>query len=127
METQDWEGKDLDKDLLIRGNQVYSPETCVFIDQKVNKFISEKLTNKKAHLIGAYFLPKRGKFKSVSYDVLTGKQKHLGNYNTEEEAHNAWLSFKLEQAHILAAQQSDQRVAKALVNRYKNYLILEDN
>jgi hypothetical protein len=31
------EGTQLDKDILVKGNKVYSPETCCFVPQKVNK------------------------------------------------------------------------------------------
>tara|TARA_R110002049_G_C8858977_1_gene538029 strand:+ start:91 stop:618 length:528 start_codon:yes stop_codon:yes gene_type:complete len=36
METQDWKGKELDKDILIKGNKMYSPGTCLFVTTKEN-------------------------------------------------------------------------------------------
>lgn len=39
--TQDYEGKELDKDLLLPGNKLYSKETCVFINKALNNFITE--------------------------------------------------------------------------------------
>lgn len=54
-------------------------------------------------------------------DFKTGKSIYLGAFKDPDSAHAAWLSYKLEQAKILAAQQTDERVAKALVARYENY------
>lgn len=42
MELQDYEGLDLDKDLLVSGNKVYGPETCMFIPHEVNVLIAVK-------------------------------------------------------------------------------------
>jgi hypothetical protein len=119
MEQQDWEGKQLDKDILFSGNRIYSPETCLFVTQQVNSFVMERKSERGAWPIGVCYDKNAKKF--ISKGKLNGKPKHLGLYNTPEEAHQAWLTFKLEQAYILAAEQTDERVAKALISRYENY------
>jgi hypothetical protein len=55
----------------------------------------------------------------------SGKTKHLGYFDTELEAHQAWLKCKQEVALELAAEQTDPRVAKALIERYENYVAQE--
>lgn len=119
MEQQDWEGKQLDKDLLVTGNKVYSPETCVFIDNKVNTFLIERNASRGAWPIGVSASGKR----FSAYCRVLGKKgnEYLGKFDTPEEAHQAWLAFKLGQACILADEQTDDRIAKALISRYENY------
>ena len=39
METQDWGGKQLDKDVLLQGNKIYCPHACVFVSRQVNMFL----------------------------------------------------------------------------------------
>lgn len=124
MVEQDWEGKQLDKDILIPSNKVYGPDTCVFVSQEVNKFLTERQNDRGEYLIGVCFHKASGKFESRCNDVFTRKQKFLGLYDCEEEAHKVWLEFKLEQSYILAAQQTDHRIAKALIERYENYVAL---
>lgn len=121
METQEWEGKQLDKDILLPSNKEYGPDTCVFVDLKTNSFLNEKQNARGQWPIGLYFDKKRGKFKSQCKDIITGKEKFLGYYDDPQSAHKAWLTFKLEQAYILAAEQTDPRVAAALIDRYENY------
>lgn len=121
MMTQDWEGNQLDKDLLIEGNKVYSPDTCVFVTPTVNKFANDNRASRGEWLVGVSWDKGKGKFKSQCSNPFSGEQETLGYFTCEQEAHEAWLKRKLELAHELAVIQTDFRVAEALINRYSNY------
>ncbi len=121
MVAQDWEGKQLDKDLLFEGNKVYSAETCVFVTPLVNSFTIDCRAARGEWMIGVVWDKPTEKFKSQCSNPFTKKVEHLGLFTCEQQAHNAWLKRKLELAHELAAIQDDQRVAKSLILKYTNY------
>lgn len=118
METQDWEGKQLDKDLLFEGNKVYSAETCIFVSGVVNGFATDSKASRGEWMIGVDWYKPAGKFRSKCSNPFTKKLEHLGYFATELQAHETWLKRKLELAHELSAIQTDPRVAKALIDRY---------
>lgn len=118
MDAQDWEGKQLDKDLLFEDNKIYSAEACVFVTPQTNAFIKDSGASRGKYLIGASWHKQTGKFQSNCRNPFTKKLEHLGCFTCELEAHNAWKKRKLELAHELAAIQADPRVAKALIDRY---------
>ena len=121
MMEQDWENKQLDKDLLFEGNKAYSDETCVFVTGMVNNFTIDSGAVRGEWMIGVHWHKGSGKFKSQCSNPFTKKQEHLGLFICDEEAHQKWLKRKLELAKELAAIQTDERVAEALINRYSNY------
>ena len=121
MVTQNWEGLELDKDILIEGNKAYSPETCVFVTGAVNKFTTDCGSARGELLLGVSWNKAKGKFRVRCRNPSSGKQEYLGLFTSEQEAHQAWRKRKNELAHELAAIQTDQRVAKALIDRYSNY------
>lgn len=121
METQDWQDKQLDKDLLFEGNKVYSADTCVFVSGMVNSFTIDCGVTRGELPIGVSWEKGSNKFKSRCRNPFTEKQEYLGYFTCEQDAHQAWLKRKLELAKELAAMQTDPRVAEALINRYSNY------
>lgn len=77
------DGYALDKDILIKGNKTYSPQTCRFVPQIINSLFS---THKKCR--GECPVGVR-KTKDGTYQSLLteyGKCKCLGTYSTIEEA-----------------------------------------
>ena len=118
MMTQDWDGNQLDKDLLFEGNKIYGPETCVFVTQTVNNFTIDSGASRGGLLIGAHWHKGANKFQSKCCNPFTKEQEHLGYFTCEQDAHQTWLKRKLVLAHELAEIQTDERVAEALINRY---------
>lgn len=124
MEKQDFEGKQLDKDLLFEGGKVYSAETCVFVTGVVNSFTTDSGAARGEWLLGVDWDKQEEKFRAHCRNPFTKKKEYLGRFTCEQEAHEAWLKRKLELAHELAAIQTDPRVAKALIDRYSKPQII---
>lgn len=88
----------LDKDLLIEGNKVYSPETCVFIPQSLNKLFSDRAARRGNLPIGVSFHNKNRRYQAKC--SVNGKRRHVGYYSTPDEASLAYQSFKKE--HVIS-------------------------
>jgi hypothetical protein len=121
MEQQDYAGKQLDKDLLVKDNKVYSPETCVFVSRQVNMFLIDRGASRGKYKLGCHWLKRDSKYMALCSNPFTLKNEYLGLFITEDEAHQSWLSKKLEHAYNLAAIQTDERIARAIISRYENY------
>ena len=118
MEQQDWQGKELDKDILIAGNKVYSPDACVFVDKLLNGFLVDRGAMRGQWPIGVYFNTKDRKFQAQCRNPFSKKYEFLGQFNCPEKAHQAWRKRKHEHALKLADLQTDHRVAQAIRTRY---------
>ena len=120
MEQQDYEGKHLDKDLLKEGNKVYCPEYCIFVNGKVNSFITDRSNDRGEYMLGVVRHEATSKFRARCNNPLTGKREHLGLFTIELEAHLAWKRRKHELACQLAESEycNDPRLAEALRTRY---------
>ena len=103
------EGYYLDKDLLIRGNKIYSPHTCCFVPHKINTLILDRGRDRGVYPIG---VSKQGNKFQVGVNV-DGKRKYIGLYDTMEEAFDAYKQAK--ECHIkevAAEYYSDGKISK---------------
>ena len=108
----------LDKDLLIKGNKVYSEDTCVFIPAEINTLLIKCEATRGEHLIGVSWHKTRKAF-VAKVNKSKGKREYLGFFNTEIEAFKAYKiakeSFIKEQANNWKSQ-IDDRAYEALMN-----------
>ena len=108
----------LDKDLLVKGNKVYSEDSCVFIPQEINSLLIKSNTSRGEYLIGVCWDKAKNAFKA-QVRKNKGKSEHLGLFKTELEAFNAYKeakeSFIKEQANKWKCK-IDDRAYNALMN-----------
>ena len=111
----DWH---LDKDLLFKGNKIYSEPTCVFIPREINQVLTKREASRGEYLIGVCWCKKDKAFKA-QVNKNKGKREHLGYFNTELEAFNAYKTAKENYIKELADKYKDMldpRAYKALYN-----------
>ncbi len=105
----------LDKDILFKGNKVYSPETCCFVPQEVNSLILSCRSKRGEYPQGV------SKFREAfrAHLSINGKQTCLGTYKTPEEAFKVYKDKKEIQIKSVAKfwkHQITEACYKALVN-----------
>ena len=113
--NQNWQ---LDKDLLIKGNKVYSENTCVFIPAEINLVLTKRTASRGEHLIGVYW-HKTSKVFVARVNKNKRGSEYLGSFKTEIEAFNAYKKAKENYIKELANKwkgQIDDRAYEALMN-----------
>ena len=112
------DGFEIDKDLLTKGNKIYSESTCVFIPAEINSVLTKCTASRGKYLIGVCWHNTNKAF-VARVNKNKGKQEHLGFFNTELEAFNAYKqakeAFVKEQANEWKGQ-IDDRAYYALMN-----------
>lgn len=117
MYAQDWEGLQLDKDLLsgLGGNKIYSPSTCIFVSNEVNALFTQNRSSKGDYLPGVNFHKATGKF-IAQICRGSGTSEHIGLFFTQEEAHHAYKIAKNEIIQRVASKQTDVKVTEAVLS-----------
>lgn len=117
MEIRNWEGMDLDKDIIDKGNKVYSPETCAFIPKELNSLLTNMKNSCGELPVGVTLVKRTGRY--CTRVNINGKHTYFGSYLTVDEASRKYVEQK--QIHIKNVASKwkghiDFRVYKSLMN-----------
>lgn len=117
----DQESWHIDKDILVKGNKVYSEETCCLVPREVNLFFTKAERIRGDYPIGVYYNKTSGTFKaSISID---GKNKSLGSFDNEWSAFIAYRNAKEEKAVDLA-KKWEGRIEHSVYEALMSYKVL---
>lgn len=103
-ERKDWH---IDKDILVKGNKHYGPETCCFVPLRINILFTSRAAKRGPWPIGVHQNNKSLKYISKCRDGA--RSVNLGSYSTPEEAFNAYKVFK-------------EKVIKGVAEEYKSII-----
>lgn len=111
------EGFRLDKDILIKGNKVYSEDTCCFVPYEINSLFIRQKSRRGIQPIGVSKVEKTGMY--VAKMCYRGKYVNLGHFESAEQAFNAYKQSK--ESHIKEVankwrEQIDPKVYDALMS-----------
>lgn len=86
----------LDKDILVKGNKIYSSNTCIFVPQTINSLFIKRQNARGESVIGTS--PVNGKYQVncwlINPQTGKSKQEYLGLYDTQEKGFEAYKYYK---------------------------------
>ena len=100
----DDETMNLDKDILVKGNKIYSPNTCIFVPQKINGLFVKTDALRGDLPIGVC---KKGN-KFIAKCNLNGKRSQIGTFDTPIEAFQSYKQFKEQYIKQTAEEYKDK-------------------
>jgi hypothetical protein len=110
----------LDKDILQKGNKVYSPETCCFVPQEINNIFTKTNILRGELPIGVGKENGRYKASIKTKESSVKKNRYLGGYNTIEEAFQAYKTAKEDYLKEVADNYKN-RITKETYNALCTY------
>lgn len=121
------EGKrmELDKDILFKGNKVYSPSTCIFVPNNINTLFIKGDSMRGKYPIGVYFHKERKKFRAHCKGK-NGEYVGLGEYETPIDAFNAYRKGKKEIIKQIAGEYKS-KIPQSLYNAMLQYEVSIDD
>ena len=112
----------LDKDILNKGNKIYSPNSCIFVPTRINQLFAKADALRGDFPIG---VSRSGNKFRTRLHILNG-EKYLGTFNTPEEAFYAYKTFKEQYIKEVAEEYKDKIPQKLYEAMYKYEVEITD-
>lgn len=112
----------LDKDILCKGNKIYSPDTCVFVPQDINSIFTKRDLKRGCLPIGVSYHKKMNKYQSGCRNG-SGHLTYLGYYDTPEEAFEVYKQYKEQVIKDMADEYKDL-IPETLYDSMINYEVV---
>lgn len=113
----------LDKDILNKGNKIYSPENCIIVPQNINTLFIKNDANRGDLPIGVYYTDtKVNKYGTKCGNILIKKRKSLGVYPTIKQAFDKYKEYKENHIKEVADFYKD-KIPQKLYDAMYNYIV----
>lgn len=116
----------LDKDILVKGNKVYSPDTCVFVPSCINNMFVKNNARRGKLPIGVHQETKAKHNFIARCNDGNGNYTHIGMFDTPSEAFSAYKDFK-EKAIKDVANKYYNKIPQKLYNSMIKYIVEIDD
>ena len=112
----------LDKDILFKHDKIYSPDTCIFVPERINLLFVKSDKSRGKSVIGT--TPKNGKYQVrcqlINPETGKSKNEYLGYYETQEKAFEVYKYYKEKNIKQVADYYKD-RIPQKLYDAMYNY------
>lgn len=120
----------LDKDILCKSNKIYSPETCVFVPQRINSLFVKADKMRGDYPVGVHYHTKHNwlEVNCCIYKDKKKKQKYLGKFplNKPFQAFYTYKQFKEQYIKQIADEYKDLIPTKLYEAMYKYEVEIND-
>lgn len=112
----------VDKDILIKGNKIYSPDTCFLVPDYVNTLFLKAEKSRGDYPIGVTYKTRDNIFEAQCN--VNGKETYIGRFTSAENAFNAYKNFKENIIKQVAQEEYDKgNITKQCYEAMMNYQV----
>ena len=112
----------IDKDIIIKGNKVYSPDVCCLVPHNVNSLFTKCDASRGDMCIGVY--KQKDKFLALCHNPFTNKREYYGSFETQKQAFEIYKKHKEDIIKQVAQIEYDNKnIIKKCYDAMMNYQV----